>query len=387
MTSVVTVTTVPTDSPEARRYNRIKRWLGIADFVLGLILLLALLVTGWSGTLRDLAYSGGFQSYTLAVFLYVLMLMGIGKLLGLGLDYYGFRLEHRFQLSNQKLRAWIWDEFKGFLVGVILASIVTELLYFIIREAPQHWWLLAWAAFLGLFVLLAQIAPVVLFPIFYKFEPLEDEELKSRLVRLSESAGTRVRGVYKWKLSEKSKKANAALTGLGNTRRIILADTLLDSYSPDEIEAVLAHELGHHVHRHIFKSILVQAGITLLGFWAANWVLHYAVDRLHMFETLSDFANLPLLVLVTMLLSFLLLPALNAYSRFNERQADRYAFQSIARVGPFISSMNKLAEQNLAERAPSRWVEWFFHSHPAISKRVQAAETWAKVRSAADAGG
>src|SRR5438132_3300764 len=129
MTSVATPSTIPTDSPEARRYNRIKRWLGIADFVLGLILLLALLVTGWSGTLRDLAYSGGFQNYTLAVFLYVVMLMGIGKLLGLGLDYYGFRLEHRFQLSNQKLRAWIWDEFKGFLVGVILASIVTELLY------------------------------------------------------------------------------------------------------------------------------------------------------------------------------------------------------------------------------------------------------------------
>jgi STE24 endopeptidase len=315
------------------------------------------------------------------------MLMTIAKLLGLGLDYYGFRLEHRFQLSNQRLRAWLWDEAKGFLVGLVLATIVAELLYFIMRQAPQHWWLIAWGAFLGLFVLMAQLAPLILFPIFYKFEPLQNEELKARLVRLSERAGTRVRGVYQWKRSEKSKNANAALTGLGNTRRIILADTLLDNYSPDEIEAVLAHELGHHAHRHIMKSIAVQAGTTLLGFWAANWVLHYSVDRLHMFETLSDFANLPLLVLVTTLLSFLLLPALNAYSRFNERQADRYAFQSIARVGPFISSMNKLADQNLAERAPSRWVEWFFHSHPAISKRVQAAETWAKVRAAADAGG
>src|SRR2546428_9462879 len=310
MTSVATPSTIPTDSPEARRYNRIKRWLGIADFVLGLILLLALLVTGWSGTLRDLAYSGGFQNYTLAVLLYVVMLMGIGELLGLGLDYYGFRLEHRFKLSNQKLRAWIWDEFKGFLVGVILASIVTELLYFIVREAPQHWWLLAWAAFLGLFVLLAQIAPVVLFPIFYKFEPLEDEELRSRLVRLSESAGTRVRGVYKWKLSEKSKKANAALTGLGNTRRIILADTLLDNYTPDEIEAVLAHELGHHVHKHILKGIGSQAAITFVGFWSANWALHYALDRWHIFETLSDFANLPLLVLPFPGLSFFCSPAL-----------------------------------------------------------------------------
>src|SRR5438105_3435290 len=382
-----TSTIGPPDSPEVRKYNRIRRWLGIIEFLLGLALLLVFLLTGWTGWLRDLAYASAFQSYTLAVFLYVGLLVLISKVLGLGLDYYSFYLEHRYQLSNQKLRAWVWDETKGLLVTAVLAAALVELLYFIIRQFPEHWWIVAWLGFLGVTVLLAQIAPVVLFPIFYKFEPLQDEELKLRLVRLGERAGTRVRGVYKWHLSEKSKKANAALTGLGSTRRSILADTLVDNYTGDEIEAVLAHELGHHVHKHIMKSIVVQAGTTLLGFWAANWVLHYAVDRLHMFETLSDFANLPLLVLVTTLLSFVLLPALNAYSRFNERQADRYAFQSIARVGPFISSMNKLADQNLAERAPSRWVEWFFHSHPAISKRVKAAETWAKVRAAADAGG
>ena len=279
MVSAAATVPVPADSPEARRYNRIRRWLGVADFLLGLALMVVLLATGWSGALRDIAYEATFQHYSLALFLYVLMLMVLAKVLGLGLDYYSFRLEHRYQLSNMRLRAWLWDEGKGFLVGVVLAAIVAELLYFIMREAPQHWWLIAWAAFLGLFVLLAQLAPVVLFPIFYKFAPLENEELKERLVRLGERAGTRVRGVYQWKLSEKSKKANAALTGLGNTRRIILADTLLANYSTDEIEAVLAHELGHHVHRHIFKSILVQAGITFVGFWAANLVLHYAVDR------------------------------------------------------------------------------------------------------------
>jgi STE24 endopeptidase len=259
---------------------------------------------------------------------------------------------------------------------------VAEVVYFLIRQFPQYWWLLAWAVVLGMFVLLAQLAPVVLFPLFYKFEPLDNEELKTRLVRLGERAGTRVRGVYKWKLSEKSKKANAALTGLGATRRIILADTLLDNYSPDEIEAVLAHELGHHVHRHILKSIAVQAAITFAGFWAASLVLQYAVERLQMFETLSDFANLPLLVLVSTVLSFLLMPALNAYSRYNERQADRYAFQSIAAIDPFLSAMNKLADQNLAERSPSKFVEWFFHSHPAISRRVQAAQAWAELRPA-----
>jgi STE24 endopeptidase len=377
MSSPASILSPPADSPEARRYNRIRRWLGIADFLLGLLFLVVLLFTGWNGTLRDFAYSAS-SWYTVQVFVYVLMLMLIGKALGLGLDYYGYRLEHRFNLSNQKLRLWVWDETKGFLVGVVLGTIVVELLYFIIRQAPQYWWLIAWASFLGLFVLLAQLAPVVLFPIFYKFEPLQDEELKSRLVKLSETAGTRVRGVYKWNLSEKSKKANAALTGLGNTRRIILADTLLDHYSPDEIEAVLAHELGHHVHKHILKSIVVQACVTLAGFWAANWILHYAMERWHFFETLSDFANLPLLVLVSTVLSFLLMPALNAFSRHNERQADRYAFQSIASVGPFVSSMNKLSEQNLSERMPSEWVEWFFHSHPAISRRVAAAEAWTK---------
>jgi STE24 endopeptidase len=260
-----------------------------------------------------------------------------------------------------------------------MATIVVELLYMLMRQTPQHWWLVAWIVFLGLFVMLAQFAPVVLFPIFYKFEPLENEELKRRLIVLSERAGTRVRGVYKWHLSEKSKKANAALTGLGATRRIILADTLLDNYSDDEIEAVLAHELGHHVHRHILKSIFVQAGITLFGFWLANEVLalrrgapQHVRDHARFRQSAAADSGLDRL-------SFLLMPALNAYSRFNERQADRYCFQSVASVEPFISSMNKLAEQNLAEKTPSRWVEWLLHSHPAIGKRVAAAEAWAKI--------
>lgn len=373
-----TTTAAPPDSPEVRRYNRIHRWLGIGEFLLGLALLLVILLTGWTSWLRDLAYSHAFQSYSLAVFLYTVMLVLISKLLGLGMDYYSFRLEQRYQLSNQNLKGWAWDQVKEFLVGAVLASVLVELLYFIIREFPQHWWVVAWLGFLGVSVLLAQLAPILLFPIFYKFEPLQDEDLKLRLIRLGERAGTRVRGVYKWHLSEKSKKANAALTGLGNTRRIILADTLLADYSADEIEAVLAHELGHHVHRHILQGIAVQAAVTFLGFWAANWALQYAVHRLHMFETLSDFANLPLLALIFVLLSFVLMPALNAFSRRNERQADRYAFENIADVSSFVSSMNKLADQNLAERTPSRWVEWWFHSHPAISRRIAAAEGWLK---------
>ena len=165
---------MPPDTAEARRYNRIRRWLGIGEFAISLALLAVLVITGWTFKLQNLAYMGGLlQSYSLALFVYVIMLLVIGKVLGLGMDYYSFRLEHRYQLSNQKFRGWAWDEVKGFLVSAILAAILVELLYFVIRQFSQHWWLVAWVGFLGVVVLLAQLAPVVLFPIFYKFEPLQ----------------------------------------------------------------------------------------------------------------------------------------------------------------------------------------------------------------------
>ncbi|MGH9671287.1 MAG: M48 family metallopeptidase [Terriglobales bacterium] len=377
------VATHPHDTEAARRYNRIRRELSIADFLLGGGLFAALLATGLTGHMRDLAYFTARQNYTLAVFFYVVQLLLLNKLLGLGLDYYGFRLEHEYHLSNLKLKSWAWDELKGWLVGLVLATVVVELIYLAIRLAPQYWWGMAWVVFIVLFIFFTQVAPIAVFPLFYKFVPLEDEDLKQRLLRLSERAGTKVRGVYEWKLSEKSRKANAALVGLGNTRRIILADTLLKDYTHDEIEAVLAHELGHHVHKHILQSIVAQVAITFAGFWAANQVLRYAIERRQMFLNLADFAGLPLLALVSTVMSFLLMPALNAYSRRKEREADRYSFQSIASIGPFVSSMEKLCEQNLAEREPSPVVEWFFHSHPAISKRGAAAEAWARTQRAA----
>ncbi|HUS19509.1 MAG TPA: M48 family metallopeptidase [Terriglobales bacterium] len=367
----------PTDSADARAYNRQRRIIEVADAVIGFAVLLLLVVMPWSAELRDVAWKLARENYPLALFLYVIALATLAKLAGISLDYYGFRLEHRYHLSNQSFGSWLIDEAKGWLLGIVIGGLVAELIYFIIRQAPQLWWLIAWAAFIVLFIFFAQVAPVVLFPLFYKFVPLENEELKQRLVRLGEKAGAKVRGVYEWKLSEKSKKANAALTGLGNTRRIILSDTLLAGYTHDEIEAVLAHELGHHVHQHIMKSIAVQVAITLVGFWAASQVLAYAVNTLHMYPEIYDFANLPLLALVSSVLSLLLLPALNAYSRYNEWQADHYCWKAVPSVQPFISAMNKLSDQNLAERNPSRLVEVLFHSHPPISKRIAAAERFA----------
>jgi Zn-dependent protease with chaperone function len=220
--------------------------------------------------------------------------------------------------------------------------------------------------------LLANLAPVFLFPIFFKFKPIEDSNLTGRLLELSRRAGTRVRGVFEWKLSEKSKKANAALVGLGNTRRIILADTLLEKFNADEVEAVLAHEFGHHVHHHVFRNMVVQTLMTFLGFYLANLCLLRWGPALG-FRGLGDVASLPLLVLVGLGLSFVLLPVINAHSRRLERQADAYALKAIPDKTAFITSMEKLAAMNLSERRPAAWIEFIFHSHPSIGKRIQIA--------------
>ena len=285
----------------------------------------------------------------------------------------GFWLEHRYGLSNLTLAGWVKDQLKGLAVGSALGLLAAEFLYAAMRKWPEHWWILCAVAFMGFFVLMANLAPVLIFPIFFKFKPLENPALVERLLVLTRRANTEVKGVFEWKLSEKSNKANAALMGLGNTRRIILSDTLLARFQDEEVEAVLAHELGHHVHRHIFQSIAIQGVATFAGFYLIHRTLDWLSPHFG-FHGAADFANLPLLALVTTVLSLLLLPAVNSYSRAMERQADTYALRAISSREPFITSMEKLAELNLAERQPSPWIEFIFHSHPSIQKRIAFAQ-------------
>jgi STE24 endopeptidase len=225
---------------------------------------------------------------------------------------------------------------------------------------------------------LAQLAPVLLFPLFFRVEPLADESLRQRLLRLVERAGVRpggIRGVWVWKLSEKSSKANAALVGWGGTRRIILADTLLEKHNPDEVESILAHELAHHVHHDIRYGLVLQTALTFAGFYLVHRALEAWTEPLG-FQGAADFANLPLLLLLSAGASLLLLPALNAYSRGRERAADAFALRLTGDRTSFISSMEKLAEQNLSPREPHPWVEFLFHSHPSVAKRIAFARSW-----------
>jgi len=361
------------DSARVKTYHRTRRGLSVSAFLVDLAVVAILLLTGWSIALRVVA-EGWSQQPVVALLFYLGLFGIITKTVGLPLDFLsGHWLEHRYGLSNLTLSGWIRDQLKGLVVGGALAALGLECVYAIMRRWPQHWWLISGTVFVGFFVVLANLAPVLIFPIFFKFKPLENPSLTTRLLALSRQAGTRVKGVFEWKLSEKSKKANAALVGLGNTRRIILADTLLEKFSDDEVEAVLAHELGHHVHRHILQSLAVQVAATFLGFYLVHVVLQ-RFSGYFGFSHLADFANLPLLALVGTALSLILLPAVNAHSRAMERQADAYALRAIPSKLAFVSSLRKLAELNLSEQHPPTWIEFIFHSHPSIKKRIAFAE-------------
>ena len=224
-------------------------------------------------------------------------------------------------------------------------------------------------------VVLANLAPVLIFPIFFKFTPLDDADLVARLTALAERANTRVRGVYTMMLSEKTTEANAALMGLGNTRRIVLGDTLYEKYTPDEIESILAHELGHQVHHDIGWSLVAQTALTIAGFFIADVFLKWSVAQLH-YAGIADLAAMPLFALALGVFGFVTMPLGNAFSRWRESLADEYALESTRNAGAFIGAMEKLANQNLAELEPERWVEWLLYDHPPIGKRLKRASAF-----------
>ena len=358
----------------AKAYARISRRLMLASWVWSAIYAILWLVMGWAEGLKTLltGFTGN-QWLLLAAFAGVFA--GISAIIEMPLSFYsGFVLPHRYEMSNQSVEDWIVDQVKGVLVGAPIGLVVLELIYLFLRSFPDTWWL--WAAgFLLVFsVILGGLAPLLILPIFNKFVPLESEyaDLAERLIRLAARANTRVKGVYKFDMSRRTKAANAALTGIGGSRRIILGDTLLEEFETDEIEAVLAHELGHHVNKDIPMGILINAATTLIGLFLASLGLQAGIN-LFGFESASDVAALPLLILVLGAYGLLTMPLGNAWSRWRERKADCYALEATGSGEAYASAMTRLANQNLADADPEPWVEFMLHSHPSLGKRIKMA--------------
>jgi STE24 endopeptidase len=366
----------PERQSQARIYARIHRRLWLADTLFSAIYAIAWLLLGWAMQLKD-----WLMSYTTNEWLlvpgFLAFFGGLYFLLDLPLSYYsGFILPHRFQQSTQTLRGWITDQLKGLLIGVPLGLLILEGLYAFLRLFPDTWWLWAAGALLLVNVLLANLAPVLIMPLFNKFIPLGDEhaDLADRLIKLADRARTRVRGVFKFDMSKRTKSANATLTGIGNTRRIVLGDTLIDEFTPDEIETVLAHELGHHVNRDIPLSMAFGTVSTLLGLYLVSLVLKGAAAWLG-FAGPADIAGLPVFGVILGAYGLLTMPLGNAFSRWRERLADDYALHATGKADAFASAFTRLANQNLAEVDPEPWVVFMFHGHPPLAERIAKARS------------
>ena len=355
---------------KAARYHRLKRRASIISLVWSVAMLGGLLATGWTLSLRDAAESAAPFAPVLA---YVFLLSAINEMFGLPLAFYsGFLLERRYGLSNERPAAWLLDQAKSFGIGLLLGGVAGAVVYGFIRWSPDRWWLLAGGVFALFIVALTNLAPVLLLPLFYSVKPLDRDTLRARLLALAERAGARVLGAYEWGLAEKTKKANAALTGIGGTRRILVSDTMLAEYSEEEIEVVLAHELAHHVHGDIWKGIAFESALVVAGFFLAARVLSASVEVAGL-RSISDVAGMPVLLLAAGLVSVVMLPAAHAMSRAFERSADRFALDLTRNPSAFISAMRRLGAQNLAEEHPSRVVQWLFYSHPPIAERIATA--------------
>jgi STE24 endopeptidase len=265
------------------------------------------------------------------------------------------------------------DQAKSSVLGLVLGVLLLELLYWLLRTAGGWWWAWAAAAMALLGVVLTSLGPVLFIPLFYKLRRIDDPALAERLTAIAAAEGARVIGVYRMEMSAKTRRANAMVAGLGRTQRIILGDTLMDGFTPDEIAVVVAHEVAHYKHRDLWSGIAAGAALNVVGLFLASRVLDTLADRGPL-EGPADLAALPLLLLGLGVYALITMPLGNAYSRWRESRADREALHATALTAPFISAMRRLASLNLANPDPHPLVELLFYSHPSIQRRIAMAE-------------
>ncbi|MBV9279677.1 MAG: M48 family metallopeptidase [Chloroflexi bacterium] len=341
------------------------------------------LATGFSAGLRD-------RSARLAprrlgpAMPYALATIALSSLASFPLSYYrGFVLEHRYGLSNQSFGQWLVEQAKGLGVSLALGLPLIQGAYWVIRRYPRRWWAVLCALTIPVTVLLANLAPVLLMPLFNKFTPLKDRKLADRIKRLAADQGVHVSEVMQMDMSKQTRKANAFFTGVGNTKRIVLGDTLLDEFTADEVEVVLAHELGHQVHRDLWKLIGLQTPVTLGTFYAAHRLLGPALRHfgprwgLDVERGAADVATMPLLTLLGGLASLGFAPLLNAISRrWVEHRADRYALDLTGKNKAFVGAMKKLGRMNLADPTPPALVKYLLYSHPPLGERIRFGRSY-----------
>jgi STE24 endopeptidase len=365
--------TADRSASSGKTYNRTKLAISLLGGVLLFAFVLVVVATGFSRAIAFFASSLSTSRHiALLIFAAILGIMEMAVSFPLKV-YSGFYLEHKYNLSNQSLLRWLWEHAKAVLVGIPLAVPLLLIFFYCLEEYGAAWWFPVGVVMFVFMTLLARVAPKFIFPLFYKFVPLSRADLKDRIARLCAEAGFRIEGVFSFNMSKNTKKANAGFTGLGRTKRVILGDTLLEKFSDDEIETVLAHELGHYRFGHIWKGILINTIVTFFGLFITSR-LYVASLSLFGFERIDDLAALPLLGLWLGIFGFVTTPLMNMISRKHEYEADHYAVRKSGNPSAFIGALNKLADTNLADSTPPPLVEFLFYSHPSIEKRIKRAE-------------
>jgi len=303
-----------------------------------------------------------------------LILIGIFWLLSIPFDFYkDFILARRYGLSVQGFGAWLSSYIRNIILISVLAVGLVAIVYLAIVLYPEIWWLLIWAFLMIVSIILNLLLPGVLTPLFFKSEPISDKNLKKRFLTLSANAGVSIKGVYRVGLSDKETTANAALVGIGKGKRILLSDTLLTQYSDDEIEAVIAHELGHIKNRDTAGMFLFQTVVIFACLWLTAVIVKALTTPLG-FDGIEDVAILPLFVLVFVTVNIIFTPLSNALMRSFEIAADDFALRLTRNPEAFIAMITKLNEQNPGETLPPLWVEFLLNDHPVYHRRISYAK-------------
>ncbi len=298
-----------------------------------------------------------------------------------------YRLEHRFHLSNQRVADWIKDQAKAFALKGILLVLGAAVLYVLLRSTGPAWWVWAGCCWLIFGILLSHLFPIVVVPLFFHVTPLTNEGLGQRLLFLAQKAGVHVVGMFQFDMSRRTKKANALFTGLGSTKRILLGDTLLEAFDEEEIEVIMAHEMGHCVRRHVARNIALSTVVTFAGFWLTSEILKQGTALWPSAWRADDLAALARISFFLSAGAVLAGPFFHAYSRHCERQADWFALEKTGLVDAFCRGMKKLARQNLSNPDPGPVTEFLFYTHPSISKRIRMAQEFLRRNSGGAAPG
>jgi len=358
---------------QAKKYEKENRLIGLCGSFLSFAFILVFYFSGFSHSLANLNIS-----FIWAFLFYLVVFLFLTTIIGLPLGYYsGYIHEHKWGFSNYTPKTWAIDQLKSFLVSLVLLPLLLGLLFLVFAEFPDTWWLVAGIATTLVSIVFVTLFPVVILPIFNKYDPIEDEKLTSQLSEILNKAGLRSSGFFKQDMSRQTKKENAFLAGMGKTRRVVIADNLLTHMSLPEITSVIAHEVGHYRFSHLPKNIVIGTIQQLITFYLLNIIMKTLFPEFLTSNT-ANLALFPIFGLIMGLLSSLLFgPLNNLLSRFFERQADQTSLELFPDKDAFKKAMAGLANRNLSNAYPEWWVKLLYYSHPPIGERLAFAENYA----------